>query len=119
LGGGTFIALALTRIKFSIINKNLLFFNGTQSAYEGAFINAMLQDKNGQRSKLYSDSLVGIGKNAKKFADELNVERRAYHFARRAMEVYAKVLPIGMSKYPGFVTHLGLARFKIVMTILE
>ena len=96
MGGGTFIALALTRIKFSIINKNLLFFDGTQSAYEGAFINAMLQDKNAQRSNLYSDSLVGIVKNAKNFVDELDVERRAYHFARRAMEVYSKVFPIGL-----------------------
>ncbi len=78
MNGDTFIALALTRIKFSIINKNLLFFDGTQSAYEGTFVNAMLQNKNAQRSKFYLDSLVAIGKNAKKFVDRLDVERRTY-----------------------------------------
>ena len=115
---GTLITLGFTQSTFIIKNKNYI-FDGTQSAYKGAFANTMLQDKDAQRSKHPTNSEVAIGNNAKKFVDGLYVERRAYHIARRAMEVYAKVFPIGISKYLGFVTHLGLARFKIVMAILE
>jgi aminoglycoside N3'-acetyltransferase len=106
LGGGTFIALAFTRVKFSFTNKNLPFFNGTQSAHTGAFANAMLKDKDALRSKHPTNSVVAIGKNAKKFVDGLDEERGAYEFARRAIEMDAKVLLIGTSEYPGFVTHL-------------
>jgi aminoglycoside N3'-acetyltransferase len=104
--GGTFVALSFTPVKFSITNKKLPFFDGTQVAVTGAFANAMLKDKDAQRSKHPSNSVVAIGANAKKFVDGLDETSGAYDFARRAIDMDAKILLIGMSNYPGFLTHL-------------
>lgn len=106
LGGGTFVALAFTPVKFSFTNRNLPFFDGTQSAYTGAFANAMLKDKDSFRSMHPSNSVVAIGKDAKTFVSGLDDTGGAYDFARRAIDMNAKILLIGMTHYPGFLTHL-------------
>jgi aminoglycoside N3'-acetyltransferase len=112
-GGGTFVALAFTPVKFSFTNKNLPFFDGTQPAYTGAFANAMLKDKDAHRSKHPSNSVVAIGQKAKDFVKGLDENGGAYDFARRAIEMDAKVLLIGMSDYPGFLTHLVEQELKL------
>lgn len=106
LGGGTFVALAFTPVKFSLTNKNLPFFDGTQPASTGAFANAMLKDEHSFRSMHPSNSVVAIGESAREFVKGLDEDAGAYTFARRAIEMEAKVLLIGMTNYPGFLTHL-------------
>lgn len=66
----------------------------------------MLKDKDAYRSKHPTNSVVAIGNKAKIFVDGLNEYGGAYDFARRALEMDAKILLIGMSDYPGFLTHL-------------
>lgn len=104
--GGTFVTLAFTPLKFSIFNNDLPFFDGTQPAYTGAFANEMLKDKDAYRSKHPTNSVVAIGRNAKIFVNNLDGYGGAYDFARRAVEMNAKILLIGMNEYPGFLTHL-------------
>ena len=106
MGGGTFVALAFTPVKFSLTNKDIPFFDGTQAAYTGAFANAMLKDPDSHRSMHPSNSVVAIGQRAKEFVIGLDEKGGAYDFARRAIEMDAKVLLIGMTDYPGFLTHL-------------
>ena len=105
-GGGTFVALAFTRPKFSVLNRRLPFFDGTQPAYTGAFANAMLKDKKSYRSQHPTNSVVAIGPNAKHIVSGLDENAGAYEFARRVIEMKGKILLMGMSDYPGFVTHL-------------
>ncbi len=104
--GGTIVALAFTPVKFSLTNKDLPYFDGTQPAYTGFFPNAMLKDKDSLRSKHPTNSVVAIGKKAKEFVNGLDENGGAYDFARRAIEMDAKLLLIGMADYPGFLTHL-------------
>jgi aminoglycoside N3'-acetyltransferase len=105
-GGGTFISLAFTPAKFSICNKNLPFFDGHQSANTGAFANSMLKNSNAHRSMHPTNSVVAIGAKAKDFIYGLDEYSGAYEFARRAIDMDAKVLLIGMNDFPGFLTHL-------------
>lgn len=105
-GGGMFFSLAFTPSSFSISNKNIHYFDGTQPAYTGAFPNAMLKNKNSFRSTHPTNSIVAIGHGAKEFVEGLDERSGAYTFARKLIEKEGKVLLIGMVDYPGFLTHL-------------
>jgi aminoglycoside N3'-acetyltransferase len=105
-GGGMFFSLAFTPCAFTLTNKNLPQFDGTQAAYTGAFANAMLKDKGSFRSTHPTSSIVAIGEGAEKFISNLDEFAGAYTFARNLIDRKGKVLLVGMSEYPGFLTHL-------------
>lgn len=104
--GGMFFSLAFTPSAFTLTNKNLPYFDGTQAAYTGAFANAMLKDKNAFRSMHPTNSIIAIGKGAEAFISNLDENAGAYTFARNLIDKKGKVLLVGMSEYPGFITHL-------------
>ena len=95
------------------MNKRLEYFDGTQPANTGSFPNAMLKDRDSFRSKHPSNSVVAIGRNAKEFTEGLDETGGAYDFARRAIEMNAKILLVGMNEFPGFITHLAEQDLKL------
>ncbi|MEA2017883.1 MAG: AAC(3) family N-acetyltransferase [Campylobacterota bacterium] len=103
---GTLVALAYTGAGRSIFNnENIPYFDGTQKANTGAFSNIMLKHLKATRSMHPSNSIVVIGKNAEYITKNHNENSGAYSFIKQIIELDAKVLLIGMSNFPGFVTH--------------
>ena len=104
---GTFISLAYTPSKFSLTNKNLSTFNVAQPSSTGAFANMMLKDRDSFRSSHPTNSIVAIGKNAKKISQKLNEKSGAYDFFREIINLDGKILIVGMqNNHLGFLTHL-------------
>lgn len=103
---GTLVALAYTGASRSFFsNKKLPLFDGTQKANTGAFSNIMLKHPKAIRSMHPSNSIVAIGKNAKQITQNHNENSGAYSFIKEIIDLDAKVLLLGMSDFPGFVTH--------------
>lgn len=104
-GGGTFFALASTPCRFSLLNRDLPFFDGSQKATTGAFANEMLRQSDSWRSSHPTNSIVAIGARASEFVNGLDENCGAYDFAKKLVNWDGKVLLIGMGGFPGFVTH--------------
>jgi len=103
---GTLVALAYTGVGQGIFSdKNIPYFDGTQKANTGAFSNIMLKHPEAIRSKHPSNSVVVIGKNAEYIVKNHNETTGAYNFIKPLMELDGKILLLGMSGFPGFVTH--------------
>jgi aminoglycoside N3'-acetyltransferase len=103
---GTLITLAYTGAGRSFFkNKNLPYFDGSQKASTGAFSNIMLKHPKAIRSIHPSNSIVAIGKNAALITKGHDENSGAYSFIKQIIELDGKVLLLGMSDFPGFVTH--------------
>lgn len=111
---GTLISLAYTDSKFSLHNKNLPYFDGSQKAITGAFSNIMIDDPRSYRSMHPTHSVVAIGKEARFITNDINHNSSCYEPIKRLISLNGKILLIGMEDFPGFITHVAQERLSLL-----